>query len=483
MRRCPFALLTAMTLVGAPTPLASQQAAQQGSPLASASQPDWDAVREETLAHLKRMIRINTVNPPGNEMALARYLDSTLKAAGIETQLFEPAPGRAALVARLKGNGSKQPVVLMGHMDVVGVEREHWSVDPFAAEEKEGYLYGRGAIDDKGMLAANLETMLLLKRHVVDAGGVLARDVVFVANSDEEAGGDWGMGWLIEHHPELVRGEFALNEGGRTRVVRGRPLYVAVQNTEKVSHVVTVTAHGPGGHASVPLAGNAVVRLGRALAAIGAHQEPLRLTPTTRAFFRELSAVWPEKAEAAAMTDVASADKARIARGAVVLGRTPVFDAVLRAGVSAVLVKGGIRSNVIPTEATATFNVRTLPGQSVDSVVTRLKRAVNDSLVELEVTERGEDAPASDFRSPMFTAIAESVKELNPAMVVVPYLSTGATDSARLRQWGMQAYGVLPFPMDQNDEDRMHGNDERIPLEALHFGTRLIYGAVYRVAK
>ena len=374
-------------------------------------------------------------------------------------------------------------MVIMGHMDVVGVEPTHWSVDPFAAEIRDGFLYGRGAIDDKGMLAANLETMLLLKRHVVDAGGSLARDVVFVANSDEEAGGDYGMGWLIANHPELVRGEFALNEGGRTRIVGGRPLYVAVQNTEKVAHTVKVTAHGPGGHASVPLAGNAIYRLGRALAAIGAHREPLQVNPTTRRFFTDLSRVWPERAERAAMADVASSDPRRAQRGARVLQRIPVFDAVLRNGISATLLGGGIRENVIPTEASATLNVRTLPGQSIDAVVRRLKAVVADSLVEITVAERGEDAPASDFHSPMFAAIEATVKELDPAMVVVPYLSTGATDSARLRQWGMQAFGVLPFPLAQEDEDRMHGNDERVPLKSLEFGTKLIFGAVLRVAR
>ena len=452
---------------------------------ASAQSPaiDWDRARDETVAHLQRMIRMNTVNPPGNELQVARYLDSTLRAEGIETHLFEPAPGRGALVARIRGNGARQPVVIMGHMDVVGVEPTHWSVDPFAAEIRDGFLYGRGAIDDKGMLAANLETMLLLKRHVVDAGGSLARDVVFVANSDEEAGGDYGMGWLIANHPELVRGEFALNEGGRTRIVGGRPLYVAVQNTEKVAHTVKVTAHGPGGHASVPLAGNAIYRLGRALAAIGAHREPLQVTPTTRRFFTDLSRVWPERAERAAMADVASSDPRRAQRGARVLQRIPVFDAVLRNGISATLLGGGIRENVIPTEASATLNVRTLPGQSIDAVVRRLKAVVADSLVEITVAERGEDAPASDFHSPMFAAIEATVKELDPAMVVVPYLSTGATDSARLRQWGMQAFGVLPFPLAQEDEDRMHGNDERVPLKSLEFGTKLIFGAVLRVAR
>jgi acetylornithine deacetylase/succinyl-diaminopimelate desuccinylase-like protein len=290
------------------------------------------------------------------------------------------------------------------------------------------------------------------------------------------------MGWLVANHPELVDGEIALNEGGRTRVVRGVPLYAAVQTTEKVPHVVRMTAHGPGGHASVPLAGNALARLGRALAAVGAHREPVQLTPTTRRFFTELSRVWPDRAERQAMADVASRDAARVKRGARVLERTPVFDALLRNGVSATIVGGGIRSNVIPTEAAATLDVRTLPGQSVDTVVGRLARAVADPLVTFEVVERGEDAPPSDFESPMFDAIAASVRELTPSMAVVPYLSTGATDSARLRRLGMQAFGVLPFPMTQEDEDRMHGNDERVPLDALHWGTRMIYGAVYRVA-
>ena len=445
--------------------------------------PDWAAVEAGTVAHLQRMIRMETVNPPGNELPLARYIHATLSEAGIESRLLEPAPGRGAVVARLRGTGARRPVLLMAHTDVVGVERAHWSVDPFGGEIRDGYLYGRGAIDDKGMLAANLQAMLLLKRQVVDAGGTLARDVVFVANSDEEASGEYGMGWLLAHHPELVEAEFALNEGGRTRVVGGRPLYLAVQNSEKVPHVLTVTARGPGGHASVPLAGNAVARLGRAMAAIGAHREPVRLTPTTRRFFGDLAACWPDAVERRAMADVASRHSGRVQRGARVLGRTPVFDAVLRTGVSLTMVEGGIRTNVIPTEATARVNVRTLPGSSIDAVVARLRRAVDDPLVEIVVAERGEDAPASSFESAMFAAIAAAARELDPTLAVVPYLSTGATDSARLRQLGVQAFGVLPFPMSQDDEDRMHGNDERIPLDALHFGTRLIYGALYGVTR
>jgi acetylornithine deacetylase/succinyl-diaminopimelate desuccinylase-like protein len=452
------------------------------TPLA-AQEPDWSAASKETLANLQAMIRMNTVNPPGNELEVAQFLEGKLKAEGIETHLFQPAPGRGSLVARIHGTGSKLPVLIMGHMDVVGVERDHWSVDPFAAEIKDGYLYGRGAIDDKGMLAANLETMLLLKRNVIDKGGTLSRDVIFVANSDEEQSGNWGMGWLIKNHPELIKAEFALNEGGRTRIVGGKRLYVAVQNTEKVPHTVTLTAHGPGGHASIPLAGNAINRLGRALAKIGDYKEPVQVNPTTRQFFLELSRVWPVAAERKAMADVASTDTRRVQRGARMLERIPVFDAVLRNGISSTIVQGGIRTNVIPTEATAKLNVRTLPGQSIDGVVRRLKNVVNDSLVDIVVTDRGEDSPASDFHSPMFNAIRESVAALDPSMTVVPYLSTGATDSARLRSWGMQAFGLLPFPMNQDDEDRMHGNDERVPLASLDFGTRMIYGAVSRVAQ
>jgi acetylornithine deacetylase/succinyl-diaminopimelate desuccinylase-like protein len=209
----------------------------------------------------------------------------------------------------------------------------------------------------------------------------------------------------------------------------------------------------------------------------------VRVNPTTRRFFSELGRVWPDAAERRAMLDVVSTDARRIQRGARLLERIPVFDAVLRNGISATLVQGGIRSNVIPTEATATLNVRTLPGQSIDGVVTRLRRVVGDPMVEIAVRSRGVDAPASDFHSPMFAAIRESALALDPSLAVVPYLSTGATDSARLRAWGMQAFGLLPFPMNQDDEDRMHGNDERIPLASLDFGTRMIYGAVLRVAR
>jgi acetylornithine deacetylase/succinyl-diaminopimelate desuccinylase-like protein len=445
-------------------------------------EPDWRRARDETVRHLRELIRFNTVNPPGNELRLARYLDRALSDEGIATQLFEPSPGRAALIGRLRGNGTRRPVLLMAHMDVVGVEREHWSVDPFAGDVRDGFVYGRGAIDDKGMLAANLMTMLLLQRSLRASARALERDVIFAATSDEEAAGEWGMGWLIANHPESIRAEFALNEGGRTRVVQGKPLYLAVQSAEKVAHVVRVKAHGPGGHASIPLEGNAVARLGRALDAVTRHPLPVRLLATTREFFRELSRVWPVNEERNAMADVASQEADRVQKGALVLRAIPALDATLRTTVAPTMLHGGVAPNVIPTEVSATLNVRTLPGDSIDDVVQRLISVIADPLVDVAVAERGEESPSCEFTTPMFAAIADCARALNPKLAVVPYLGTGATDSARMRRWGVQAYGVLPFPLEQSDEDRMHGNDERIPIESLEFGTRLIYGAVARIA-
>jgi acetylornithine deacetylase/succinyl-diaminopimelate desuccinylase-like protein len=434
------------------------------------------------VAHLQRLIRFRTVNPPGDELALARWLASVLAAEGIEHELYETAPDRAAIVARLRGRGPGGPLLLLAHSDVVGVEAEHWTVDPFAGEVRDGWLYGRGAIDDKGMLAVNLQTMLLLKRLVVDAGLPLERDVVFVATPDEETGSEWGLAWLLAHHPDVLAAEYALNEGGRVRVVDGHPLYAAVQTAEKVPHLLAVAAEGPSGHASVPLPDNAILRLGRALAAIGAHAEPLRLTPTTEAFFRLLAAVWPDAAVAAAMADLTSGDAGRRDTGERRLRVDPMLDAVLRTGISPVRVAGGVRDNVIPADATALLNVRTLPGEPIDDVAARLQAAVADDRVRVTVAHRGDDAPASPVDGALYAALAGSLKALRPELAVVPYLSTGATDNARLRRAGIATYGILPFPLAPADEARMHGHDERVSVDGLAFGLRVVFGAVARLA-
>lgn len=445
--------------------------------------PDWEAARAETVAKLQTIIRFDTTNPPGNELALAVYLDGILRQEGIDSQLLHSTKNRAQVIARIQGNGAGRPVILLAHMDVVGVERESWSFDPFGGDISDGYLYGRGAIDDKGMLAVNLMTMLLLKRALTISGQALSRDVVFIATSDEEAGGEWGMGWLVANHPELLNAEFAINEGGRTRIIEGGRAYLAVQAAEKISHVVTVTAHGSAGHAAIPLPDNAIFRLAAALEQLSQYSEPVMLTDITRQFFSRLAEIWPNPEERNAMLDLVTGDSRKSQDGARVVSRVAVFNAVLRNGISPTVVQGGKQFNVIPDAAGAVLNVRTLPGQSIDKVVQRMRAIVTQPGVTIEVTQRGEEAPASDPGSAMFAAISAAAHEIDPKMPVVPYLSTGVTDSARLRRLGVQAYGILPFPMLQSDEERMHGNDERVPLESLHFGLRLVFGAISRIAR
>ena len=443
---------------------------------------DREGVEAETVALLQRLIRFNTTNPPGNELPLARYVEGLLTAERIETQLLVPAVNRAAIVARIRGNGNARPVMMLAHMDVVGVEADKWSCDPFGGIVRDGYLYGRGAIDDKGMLAANIMAMLLIQRTVIAAGMTLERDVVLVATSDEEAGGAAGIKWLVDNHPDLFDAEFAINEGGRTRIVAGGKRYLAIQTAEKISHMVTLTARGPAGHAAIPLEGNAIFRLARALEWVSHYHEPVTLTETTRRFFADLSSVWSEGPERDAMAGLVSADPEAQERGASTLSRIPVFNAVMRNGISPTSLFAGVRGNVIPAEASAVLNVRTIPGYAIEDVVSRLREAVADDGIEVTITAHGAEAPASDPSSEMFKAIASSAKELDKEIAVVPYLSTGGTDSAQLRRIGINSYGILPFPMQQEDEERMHGHDERIPVASLHFGTRLIFDSIKRIA-
>ena len=436
----------------------------------------------ETIALLQSLIRFDTTNPPGNELALAEFITSLLRGEGVDTTLLVPSPNRAAVIARLRGNGRKRPVILLSHMDVVGVERERWSSDPFEGVIRDGYLYGRGAIDDKGMLAANVMTMLLLQRRIARLDLELQRDVIFVTTSDEETGGRDGMQWLVTNHRDLLDAEFAINEGGRTRIIDGGRRYLAIQTAEKIPHQVTVTARGPAGHAAIPLEGNAIFALARALEGIGRYTEPVTLIDATRRFFGELAVVWPVSEEREAMADIVADDPSSAARAAEILARTPVFDAVMRNGISPTRLFGGVAGNVIPAEAGAVLNIRTVPGQMIGDVVHRLEECVDDPAIEITVASAGAEAPASDADSPMFRAIEQAARNLDPEMTVVPYLSTGGTDSAHLRRIGIQSYGVLPFPMVQSDEERMHGHDERVPVKSLHFGTRLIYESVVNVA-
>jgi acetylornithine deacetylase/succinyl-diaminopimelate desuccinylase-like protein len=436
----------------------------------------WDAVKD-----LQAVIRLESVNPPGNELMVARYVHDILHRHGVSSRLYEPAPGRGIVIARVRGRGSRPPLLLMAHMDVVGVEREKWRTPPFGGEVLDGYVYGRGAIDDKGMLITNLHAVLWLQSLVND-GVTPERDVIFLATADEEAGGDHGIDWVMAHHRDEIQAGVALNEGGRVRVIDGVVAFAAVQCAEKVPYNVFLTARGSGGHAAVPHDGNAITRLARALARITAHREPLELFDVTRGFFAQLAGVWPDATIRGAMADLASGDPTREALGAEALRGIPSLDAVLRTGISPTLITGGIRSNVIPTEAEATLNIRVMPGGSLDDLLERLRAVVDDPAVEFRLKSSGLDAPASSPASAEYPAIVDALQAVQPGLPVAPYLSTGATDSATLRHAGIPCYGLLPFPLTQEDEDRMHGHDERVRIDALSFGLAVTCGIVSRIA-
>jgi acetylornithine deacetylase/succinyl-diaminopimelate desuccinylase-like protein len=439
---------------------------------------DYKKAGAEGLAHLKAIVRIDTSNPPGNEAAVTAYLASRLREAGLDPKLFESAPGRGSLLVRYAGSGKAKPLLIMSHIDVVPVEKEGWSVPPFEGVEKDGFLWGRGTLDDKGMAAAELQTMLLLARHKVK----LARDVIFLAEADEEAGGTFGMDFLLEKHPELFDAELVLNEGGRVIWDERRKIeYVAVQTTEKIYQDFTLIAHGVAGHSSIPAGENPVDRLTQALARIRSLSFPAQLNETTRGFFKGLAGSLPGEMGACAGKLENPKESSRCAE---VLSRNPNFNAMLRTTCTPTILKAGYKENVIPAEARANLNCRILPGTDMARFTEDLRHQVGDAKVEVvPAREIPSPTPASPIGTPLYDAMLRVVRAMSPGVPVVPYMSPGGTDSQVLRQRGMVAYGFLPFPFQEDDLRTMHANDEKIALDAFTFGQEMLTRIVLETAK
>jgi acetylornithine deacetylase/succinyl-diaminopimelate desuccinylase-like protein len=442
---------------------------------------DRAAAQNETLEHLKRLIALDTQNPPGNEIITARYLDAQLKGLpGIETHILDPGDGRANFVARLHaGNPSRSPVLVMAHMDVVGADLSKWTTPPFQPSERDGYLYGRGAIDDKGMLAALVVAIARIAR-IRDA---LDRDVILLATAAEE-GGDQGIERVLEKHFDLIKdAEFAMNEGGRVRLRGGRVNTINIQITEKISYVVVATARGTGGHGSVPVPDNAIAALARALARVHESKPPVRLNPVTREYFARLAKVESDPAMRDAMAAIATAtDQAGIDKAADVLSREPLHSAVLRTGVALTMIGGGIRSNIIPSEATATLNVRVLPQGDIAADVAEMNRIGGEKAVTFELKGQPHTAPpVSPTTTALFQAMESVGRTMAPDAVVVPFMSTGGTDGAMLRAQGIATYGILPMPLTMDDELRMHGDNERVPISSLGWAAEYLYRVLQTV--
>ena len=488
----PLPLLSLLAALGCASSGSAQPAARPAAGPYHVAAPapagfDRAAAQRSTETHLRNLVRLDTQNPPGRELLTARYFDSVFaRIPGVERRIVDAGNERAFFVARLRAlRPTARPVLVMGHMDVVGVDTAKWETPPFEPTARGGYLYGRGVMDDKGMLAATVTAMEVLARDRTR----LTRDVVFFGSAGEE-GGDVDIAWFVEHHPAVLEGvELALNEGGRIRVAggieRGRIRTVNIQTTEKVYYAVTCTATGPSGHGSVPLPDNALAALARAAARIHAWRPPARLNETTRLYFARLAEIEGDSAMRDAMRRVSTAaDSAAVEEAAAVLSRDPLHNAVLRTGVALTIVSGGIRANVIPSEGKATFNVRIVPGEDITAITRRMTAVAAEPRVSCALdSEPSEAPPPSPVTTPLFRSMEQAAAAMAPEAVVVPFMSTGATDGAVLRGRGIPTYGILPMPMPPEDELRMHGDNERVPVAALGWATEYLYRVLAGVAR
>jgi len=451
------------------------------SPLQPA-QPDWKNLEPETLRYFQDLVRFDTSDPPGHEAPAAEYLKRVLEQAGISVEVFALEPGRPNVVARLKGSGRKRPLLIMGHTDVVNVDPKKWTYPPFSATRNGGYVYGRGAVDDKDNVTAALVTMLTLKRLNVP----LDRDVIFLAESGEEGTTRVGIKYMVEEHWPAIDAEYCLAEGGNVTRVDGKVKFGSVQTLEKIPHAIELTARGPAGHGSVPLRSNAVAHLAAAVAKVAAWKPPLRLNETTRAYFKRLAAI-STPAEARRYLDVIGADPKRTAAAdEYLLEHEPRHASMLRTSVSPNIIQGGYRVNVIPSEAKATLDVRMHPDEDHDRFLQEIRKVIDDPAVEAAFVAR-------DIRPGTASASLETVgfKAVEAALIreyeatVLPTMSTGATDMSYLRGKGMQCYGIGPA-IDVEDGPKgfgAHSDQERILEAELHRFVRFQYELVLDVAR
>lgn len=440
---------------------------------------DWQKVQTETLGHYLRLIKTDTSNPPGNETKAVEYLRDVLAKEGIEAKVFAQDPQRANLVARLKGSGKARPVLIMGHTDVVGVQRERWSVDPFAGVQKDGYIYGRGTQDDKDNVTACLMTMILLKRHKVP----LDRDVIFLAEAGEEGTSSVGIEYMIREHWPEIEAEFALAEGGIGAPVNGVVRMMEVATTEKVPRTTRLVAHGNAGHGSRPDTTNAIAHLAAAVAAVAAWQTPMRLNDTTRTYFERLATV-SEPEAAARYNHLTDAQQTQTVQQ-YLQQHEPMSYSMLRTSIAPTMLKAGFRSNVIPSEAEATLDVRALPDENMEEFYASMQKVINDPAVEVMPMRTGGRPPGKPSRmdTAMFRALEKVQKGMYPQAVTLPRMSPGATDMAQLRMKGVDAYGIGPVvPAEDRGSKGAHGDDERLSEKSLHEFVQFTFRTVTEVA-
>ncbi|MBK6320433.1 MAG: M20/M25/M40 family metallo-hydrolase [Dehalococcoidia bacterium] len=422
---------------------------------------DWDAATAEAVSLLREYLRIDTSNPPGNERPAVEFLRGILAAEGIPSEVAESAPGRSNLFARL--GPSAGGVCLLNHTDVVPVERQFWARDPFSGDLVDGMVWGRGALDMKGMGILELMVFLLLRR----TGVPLAESVSFLAVADEEAGSAFGASWVAENRPAWMDTGLVINEGAYGLALPGGPQVFQIAPTEKVPLWVRLTVHGRPGHGSVPHGDNCAEHLVQALERITRWQRELRILPVMKEHARALTGAGVMRS---------AADDA-ILRAA---NRNPSLRARLSNTVAVTTINTGIKVNVIPAEATATLDCRLLPDVDADVFLAELSAVIADSRVELAIENRFVGA-----ESPLDTRFASVVRDVIADMAegahIAPEMTSGFTDSRIYRLKGIPAYGFVPCLVPPEELGGVHGHNERISVENIRLGLQVLYEVVRRL--
>jgi acetylornithine deacetylase/succinyl-diaminopimelate desuccinylase-like protein len=445
--------------------------------MAARGADDNRSLGDRTRQYLIDLVRLDTSNPPGNESKVAEYLKQVADSHGIPAELVGGDSRRLNFVARLKGTGKGRPLLLVAHSDVVPVDRSQWTADPFSAEMRNGYIYGRGTQDDKSLLAAELAVMVEIKRRNIH----LNRDLILLSEADEEAGST-GMQWMIQHALPKIDAEFALNEGGSIQETKDGPRVFQIQTVEKIPTRVVLTAKGTASHASLPRADNPVTHLMRALLKLNDAEQPVKMNSTTRRYLREMAKL-PEFPWLSPL--VPRLDNPATAQAAAnqIHQHDTEFDAMLRTTVVPTMLKAGIKINVIPNTAEAQVDVRRLPSETREEIMARFRQTINDSSIELTWAP-GQQMPSTEpsaMTTVLYKAMEHVIARLYPRDVVVPYMSRGATDGSYLRAHGTAVYGA-PIFLREGPESRAHGNDERITPKILEDGVELLWQMVLETA-
>jgi acetylornithine deacetylase/succinyl-diaminopimelate desuccinylase-like protein len=438
---------------------------------------DWEKLKPEILDRYRSLVQLDTT--AGNETRAVDYLRSVLEAEGIPTKTFALDPARANIVARLKGNGSKKPLLILAHTDVVGVQREKWPVDPFGAVMKDGYIWGRGSKDDKPVLTANLIAMLLLKR----LGVQLDRDVIFLAESGEEADTTGvGINFMVGQHFDEIDAEFAMTEGGSATIDGSRVSIVNIGTAEKLPARVRLVSNGTAGHGSVPRMDNALIHLGAAVEKVGRWETPMKLNDTTRTYFEKLANIsTPDKA---ARYKALFNPKTAASAQDYLRKNDPARYSMLRTSVVPTMMQAGIGANVIPSEAEATLDVRAVPGEDIPQFYADMAKIIADPVVKIvPLPQTRPPSPASRLDTEMYRVMEQVAKQVYPGAAILPSMATGASDQAQLRARGIQSYGVGPA---STEEDALnypaHGDVERLAESSLYPFVQYVWNVVTTVA-